>query len=142
LPSTTSLGAASGSPHRTPARIAKRPFWRGACSADQAGEPKVACPLHKKTFSLTTGKGLSDPAYAVATFPVRIQGDETHVKRPCRCRSERPLWGIEPLLLLKGRVNDPTRQAPGNHRRSAARFEDVYDLIASWHVGLDPHGVQ
>jgi nitrite reductase/ring-hydroxylating ferredoxin subunit len=49
---------------------------------DQGGEPKVACPLHKKTFSLETGKGLSDPAYSVATFPVRIEGNQLQVKLP------------------------------------------------------------
>ena len=49
---------------------------------DQAGEPKVACPLHKKTFSLMSGKGLSDPNYQVQTFPVEIRGDEVWVKLP------------------------------------------------------------
>ena len=49
---------------------------------DQAGEPKVACPLHKKTFSLLTGKGLSDPGYQVRTFPVEARGDEVWVKLP------------------------------------------------------------
>ena len=49
---------------------------------DQAGEPKVACPLHKKTFSLLTGKGLSDPNYHVRTFPVEIRGSEVWLKLP------------------------------------------------------------
>ncbi len=49
---------------------------------DQAGEPKIACPLHKKTFSLLTGKGLSDPNYQVRTFPVELRGDEVWVKLP------------------------------------------------------------
>jgi nitrite reductase (NADH) large subunit len=49
---------------------------------DQAGEPKVACPLHKKTFSLQTGKGLSDPNYQVRTFPAERRGEEIWVKLP------------------------------------------------------------
>ncbi len=49
---------------------------------DQAGEPKVACPLHKKTFSLASGKGLSDPRYSVQTFPVRVDGEDVYLKLP------------------------------------------------------------
>ena len=49
---------------------------------DQAGEPKVACPLHKKTFSLQTGKGLSDPNYQVRSFPVERRDEEIWVKLP------------------------------------------------------------
>ncbi len=58
---------------------------------DQAGEPKVACPLHKKTFSLQTGKGLSDPNYQVRTFPVELRGDEVWVKLPPAESLEREL---------------------------------------------------
>jgi NAD(P)H-dependent nitrite reductase large subunit/NAD(P)H-dependent nitrite reductase small subunit len=48
----------------------------------EGSEPKVACPLHKKTFSLETGKGLSDPEFCVQTFPVEVRGDELFVKLP------------------------------------------------------------
>jgi nitrite reductase (NADH) large subunit len=48
----------------------------------QGGVPKVACPLHKKTFSLETGEGLSDPSYRVRTFPVELRGDEVWVLLP------------------------------------------------------------
>ena len=48
----------------------------------QSGEPKVACPVHKKTFSLTTGKGLSDPTFQILTFPVKVSGGEVYVKLP------------------------------------------------------------
>ena len=54
---------------------------RGMIGSHQ-GEPKVACPLHKKTFSLETGKGLSDPEYRVSTFPVEIREGEVFVKLP------------------------------------------------------------
>ncbi|MEO1994405.1 MAG: nitrite reductase large subunit NirB [Planctomycetaceae bacterium] len=39
--------------------------------------PKVACPLHKKTFSLESGQSLQNEDYRIRTFPVRI--DQTHV---------------------------------------------------------------
>jgi nitrite reductase (NADH) small subunit len=42
-------------------------------------EPKVACPFHKKTFSLTTGACLNDDAYQIRTYPVRIEGDWVYV---------------------------------------------------------------
>ena len=49
---------------------------------DSAGIPKVACPMHKKTFSLSTGEGLSDPRYSIQTFEVRREGGEVYVKLP------------------------------------------------------------
>ena len=38
--------------------------------------PKVACPLHKKTFSLASGGWLSDEHHALETFPVLIEGED------------------------------------------------------------------
>ena len=49
---------------------------------DLQGIPKVACPLHKKTFSLESGKCLSGEEYAIQTFPVRIEGDEVQLYLP------------------------------------------------------------
>jgi NAD(P)H-dependent nitrite reductase small subunit len=43
---------------------------------DQNGEPKVACPQHKKTFSLRTGKSLGGEEYCIRTFPVKVEGRE------------------------------------------------------------------
>lgn len=40
---------------------------------DQCGEPKVACPFHKKTFSLLTGENLNGECYSVETYPVKIE---------------------------------------------------------------------
>ncbi len=48
----------------------------------QQGEPKVACPLHKKTFSLLSGKGLNDPSFQIQTFPVEVREGEVWVKLP------------------------------------------------------------
>lgn len=34
-------------------------------------EPKVACPFHKKTFSLKTGACLSGEEYQIKTYPIK-----------------------------------------------------------------------
>lgn len=39
---------------------------------DHNGVPKVACPLHKKTFSLETGENLNGDLDAIAIYPVKI----------------------------------------------------------------------
>ena len=44
--------------------------------------PKVACPQHKKTFSLETGAGLNDPSLRIQTYNVRIDGDIVMVQLP------------------------------------------------------------
>lgn len=37
-------------------------------------EPKVACPFHKKTFSLTTGECLNDDSCGhLRTYPVKVE---------------------------------------------------------------------
>ncbi|MPR35558.1 nitrite reductase small subunit NirD [Salmonirosea aquatica] len=45
----------------------------------QGGEPKVACPFHKKTFSLQSGKCLSDKGYEIATYEVRVEDGLVYV---------------------------------------------------------------
>lgn len=49
---------------------------------DKGGIPKVACPLHKKTFSLLDGTCLSGDDYTVRTFPVRVEGEQVLVELP------------------------------------------------------------
>jgi len=40
----------------------------------QDGEPKVACPFHKRTFSLTDGRCLNgDEGYTIKIYPVKVQ---------------------------------------------------------------------
>jgi nitrite reductase (NADH) large subunit len=60
-------------PHRKDAVLG-----RGLLGTDD-GTPKVACPMHKKTFALGTGAGLSDPAYCIRTYPVDIRDGEVWV---------------------------------------------------------------
>jgi nitrite reductase (NADH) large subunit len=49
---------------------------------DQSDVPKVACPLHKKTFDLRTGSCLSGESLSIATFPVRVEGGDVFVELP------------------------------------------------------------
>jgi len=36
-------------------------------------DPKVACPFHKKTFSLKSGECLNAEEHSIATFPVKVE---------------------------------------------------------------------
>ncbi|WP_349351625.1 nitrite reductase small subunit NirD [Flagellimonas sp. MMG031] len=40
---------------------------------DAEGIAKVACPMHKKTFSLETGENLNGDLPAIATFPIKLE---------------------------------------------------------------------
>lgn len=40
---------------------------------DDKGIAKVACPMHKKTFSLESGENLNGDLDAIATYPVKIE---------------------------------------------------------------------
>ncbi len=42
-------------------------------------EAKVACPLHKNTFSLKTGNHLNGDLGAIATYPVKVENDFVYV---------------------------------------------------------------
>ncbi len=48
-------------------------------TGDKEGEPKVACPFHKKTFSLKSGLCLDDHQYAIKTYPVRVEEGEVYI---------------------------------------------------------------
>lgn len=61
---------------------------------DQQGVPKVACPLHKKNFSLADGKCLGDDEYRILTFPVKIVDGWVYVELPDEATTER-LIGVD-----------------------------------------------
>jgi NAD(P)H-dependent nitrite reductase small subunit len=48
----------------------------------QGEMPKVACPLHKKNFSLQTGECVSGDDLSVKVFPVKIVEDDVHLLLP------------------------------------------------------------
>src|SRR6187431_594904 len=42
----------------------------------QNGEPKVACPFHKKTFSLVNGRCIEDDmCESIKTYPVKVENN-------------------------------------------------------------------
>lgn len=51
-------------------------------TGDKKGEPIVACPMHKRVFSLETGNCLGDAKYSVTTYPVEIEGDQVYLLLP------------------------------------------------------------
>ncbi|HYC86196.1 MAG TPA: nitrite reductase small subunit NirD [Chryseosolibacter sp.] len=42
-------------------------------------EPKVACPFHKRTFSLKTGACLNAEECSIQTYPIRIEDGYVYV---------------------------------------------------------------
>jgi nitrite reductase (NADH) large subunit len=63
-------------PHKREAILAR------GILGDQQGLPKVACPMHKKSFSLESGECLSGESLQLEVFPVRIEGDDVYVELP------------------------------------------------------------
>jgi nitrite reductase (NADH) small subunit len=46
----------------------------------QHGEPKIACPFHKKTFSLVDGRCLVDgETYSIKTYAVKVEQDQVYI---------------------------------------------------------------
>lgn len=48
-------------------------------TGSQGDEPKVACPFHKRTFSLKSGQCLNDDGYQINTFPINVDGGIVYV---------------------------------------------------------------
>ncbi len=48
-------------------------------SAGEACEPKVACPFHKKTFSLLTGECLTGDVCAIKTYPIKVAEGKVYI---------------------------------------------------------------
>ena len=42
-------------------------------------EPKVACPFHKKSFSLKTGECLNADECNIDVYPVKVEGDDVYI---------------------------------------------------------------
>ena len=49
---------------------------------DEAGNniPKVACPFHKKAYSLENGRCLSGDDYQIAVYPVKVENGAVFVE--------------------------------------------------------------
>jgi NAD(P)H-dependent nitrite reductase small subunit len=48
----------------------------------QGDQPKVACPIHKNTYNLDTGKGISNPGLNLATFEVKTETGRVFLNLP------------------------------------------------------------
>ncbi|MEJ5350931.1 MAG: nitrite reductase small subunit NirD [Melioribacteraceae bacterium] len=46
---------------------------------DKNGEPKIACPFHKKNFSLISGCNLDGEYYKIDTYPVKIENGKVYI---------------------------------------------------------------
>ena len=46
---------------------------------DDKGIPKVACPLHKKTFSLENGENLNGDIAPIAVYPIKIENNKVYI---------------------------------------------------------------
>ncbi len=46
---------------------------------DKEGIPKVACPMHKKNFSLEDGSNLDGGDLKIATYPVKIENGNVYI---------------------------------------------------------------
>jgi nitrite reductase (NADH) large subunit len=49
---------------------------------DSKGVPKVACPVHKKAFSLESGECLTGEDYSVEVYRVKVESDDVFVLVP------------------------------------------------------------
>lgn len=48
-------------------------------TGDAGGEPKVACPMHKRTYSLVDGRCLNVEAAGIQTIEIRIEEGMVHL---------------------------------------------------------------
>lgn len=48
-------------------------------STGERCEPKVACPFHKKTFSLISGECLSGEELSIKTYPVKVVDGHVYI---------------------------------------------------------------
>ena len=46
---------------------------------EKSDEPKVACPFHKKTFSLVTGACLNGDECSIKTYPVKLEDGKVYI---------------------------------------------------------------
>lgn len=46
---------------------------------DKAGIPKLACPMHKKNFSLEDGSNLAGEELKIAVYPVKIENGNVYI---------------------------------------------------------------
>lgn len=75
---------------------------------DLAGSPKVACPMHKKTFSLHTGEGLSDPTTEYRSSRSAFRATKCYSS----CQTPKPQQSSSPRRATASATIDPRRRPP------------------------------
>jgi len=48
-------------------------------STGETCEPKVACPFHKRTFSLLTGECLNGDECSIQTYPIKVEDGVVYI---------------------------------------------------------------
>jgi hypothetical protein len=93
---------------------------------DHAGQPKVACPLHKKTFSLENGEEIGDGDLKIITFPVNVVGDDVMVELPAEPELD-AILGTNGLRVVKSDCIDIAGDAIKVPSRGAKALGNVWD---------------
>lgn len=95
---------------------------------DSAGTPKVACPLHKKQFSLEDGHELgTDNGLQIITFPIKVEGDNVMVELPAEPEVD-AILGTHGLRVTKSDCVDLAADAlkvPGRFERMMKAGEEL-----------------
>ena len=73
---------------------------QGIIGANGDQNPHVACPLHKKTFDMKTGEGISDDNLNILTFPVKLEGGKVLVELPAEAELD-AILGTHGLRVQK-----------------------------------------
>jgi nitrite reductase (NADH) large subunit len=88
---------------------------------DAAGTPKVACPLHKKQFSLEDGVELgAEEPLSIITFPVKVEGNDVWVELPAELEVD-AILGTHGLRVTKSDCID----IAGDALKVPSRFAKV-----------------
>ena len=102
---------------------------------DTQGTPKVACPLHKKTFCLASGACLSGEDHEVLTFPVKTEGDDVYLELPPRAQLDAVLAteNICTTLALPRGPEEGAAKTPVTPNLRVARPDGQVDYLGERH---------
>jgi len=101
----------------------------------QAEVPKVACPLHKKTFSLQTGECLSGDPMSIKVFPVKTVADQVYVLLPPREQLDALLATELHCVTTCASLGHSSRQLPATRAPAAPAETDTALLPLSGGAG-------
>ncbi len=90
----------------------------------QNGKPKVACPVHKKTYSLESGQCLSGDDYTIQVFAVKVEGDDVYLQLP-------PVEELDAQLATERTCNGSSCRPPADavHRTKKRRQARTPELL-------------